>query len=441
MSDNIFALSTPDLPSAICIFRLSGPDVLDITNQLLKKPLPQENKIYFRSFYTPNKQDIIDHGVVFFKRAPHSYTGDNMVEIQLHGSRAVIRKMHDILVHISNLRQAEKGEFTKRAFLNNKTDILQAEALGDLIHATTDYQRRMALEGMEGHFSNFIEAIRQAIFKLMSLTSALIDFADDEVPESVASEIHSLLQENKNKLSGFLNNARTIDEVKNGLKVAIMGAPNAGKSSLINAILDKDAVIVSDQEGTTRDTLIFNLDIKGYPIRFYDTAGLRETQDPIEKEGIKRALQTAQETDLILFLQDPSKILSPFYAQLPQEKIIPIYTKSDQHNINPSYFAHYFKVSAHQKKNLDYIMSYLALYFRHHFDQRNCFSLSQERYRIALQDILYSFEKALFMETEEDFFLLSEELRIALGHIEELTCKINFEDVLGDIFSSFCIGK
>ena len=209
----------------------------------------------------------------FFKRNPNSFTGEDMVEVQLHGSRAVIKRMYTALQHCHGLRLAEKGEFTKRAYLNGKMDILQAEALSDLICASTDYQRRMALEGIEGNFSRFICDIQQRIFKLITLTSAMIDFADDEVPITVHNSILEKIISVSDEINHFLNYSSNINEIKDGLKIVVMGAPNAGKSSFINKVLGRDAVIVSDIAGTTRDSLEFFLDINGYPFRFFDTAG------------------------------------------------------------------------------------------------------------------------------------------------------------------------
>ena len=363
-----------------------------------------------------------------------------MVEIQLHGSRAVIKKMYLAFQTCKDLRLAEKGEFTKRAYLNGKMDILQAEALSDLISATTDYQRRMALEGLEGDFSDFVNNMKAEIFKLISLSSAMIDFADDEVPETVFTNIQNALIKAKHSLDEFLQHSTQINEVKDGFKVVIMGAPNAGKSSFINKILGRNAVIVSDIAGTTRDSLEFFLDIKGYPFKFFDTAGLRLTDDLIEKEGIKRAFQLSEQADLILFLQDPDEEFISFYNDLDQDKVITIYTKKDIKNINKKNILNYFNVSV-DGNSISYVLDFCASYFSYHYDNKDRFSLSRERYISTLNGLYSALVNSEIALNNDDFFIFSEELRCALAQIEELTCKLETEDMLEDIFSTFCVGK
>ena len=442
MTENIFALSTPNIPSALCIFRLSGKDVKDIAENFINCELKIPDKTYYKSVYDPNTKELIDHGIVFYKKAPHSFTGEDMIEFQLHGSRAVIAKMNQILSCYPNLRLAERGEFTRRAYMNGKIDILQAEALSDLIAANTDYQRRMALEGLDGKFSNFIENLRLQIIRLISLTSAMIDFSEDEVPTNVMDEIEDILCKAKNEVRLFLEKASSVAEVKNGLKVAIIGSPNAGKSSFMNAILNRDAVIVSEHAGTTRDSLEFFLDVQGYPIIFIDTAGLRDTDDDIEKMGIKRTFEIAQSSDLIIYLHDPEMQLSQYYSDLPEEKIIFAYTKKDIRILNTiSGIKKYFFISAYNHENIKYILEYLSCHFKTYFDNPKRFQLSRERYIAHLLDYFSSLEKSVSFLKQKDFFLFSEELRVALFCIEEITDFIDFEDILENIFSSFCIGK
>lgn len=440
MSHNIFALSTPDMTSAICVFRLSGKDVVEIIHDFLKKPLLKQNQIYYRDFFDTDNQ-IIDKGIVFYKKSPHSFTGEDMVEIQLHGSRAVIRKMTDCFLKHPKLSLAEKGDFSKRAFLNGKMDMMQAEALLDLIHADNDYQRRMALEGLKGDFSEFIENIRQNLFDLITFTNAMIDFADDEVPSSIYEIIEDKLSALLRKVNHFIDHSQLISEAKKGLKVAIMGAPNAGKSSFLNKILGRDAVIVSDIAGTTRDVMEFFLEIDGYPFWFIDTAGLRITRDEIEAEGIKRALKKAEEADLILFLQDPSQTFSPFIEKLPEEKLYIIYTKSDLGHTLPIKYNNYFHINNKDEKFIKNILIFLMQYFKYHFDRQERFLLSQQRYQKHIIEMSLALQKAQKFAKQDDFFLFSEEIRIALASIEEMTCKIGTEEILGNIFSNFCIGK
>lgn len=440
MNDNIFALSTADLPSAICIFRLTGPDVVDISRSLLKRDISKPNYTYVRDFFDPNSGELIDKGMIFFKKGPHSYTGEDCVELHLHGSRAITQKIYQLFSNIPNLRQADKGEFTKRAFLNGKIDILQAEAIGDLVSATTDYQRRMALEGLDGKFSMFVENLRTDIISMISTTSALIDFADDEVPPSVVIELQKKLDHVSARVDNFISSVCSISEVKNGLKVAILGAPNAGKSSFLNSILGRDAIIVSEIEGTTRDTLEFQLDIGGYPILFFDSAGLRETNDPIELEGIKRSLEIANKSDIIFFLHDPNVSLSPFYRTLDQSKIVNILTKSDKNFSGKPIFDQYFRFSIYDDPLKDNILFYCKVFFKFFYDQKDSFSLSRERYLNSILKI-QSCLKSAHIQISNDMFFFSEELFLAKRYIEELTCEIGTEDILENIFSSFCIGK
>jgi tRNA modification GTPase len=445
-SDTIFALSTPDIASAICVFRLSGSNVYDIAKVLTKKKQFKSGKIYYSHIYDPHTQEKIDSGIVFYKQAPHSFTGEDSLELQLHGSRAVIKKIHTILASLSLCRPAEAGEFTKRAFLNDKIDIFKAEALSDLISAQTDYQRRMAQEGLSGKFSDFITDLRSNIITLNAQTHAMIDFADDEVPFSVDSALKSLIEKDIKSLNLFLKSAYNASDVKKGLKVVIVGQPNVGKSSFINNILGRDAVIVSEIAGTTRDILEFTLDIQGYPVIFYDTAGLRETECRIEKQGIVLAYQKMVDADLILYLQEP--IINPDIAldiSLHQNKTLNIFTKKDIYKEN-MYFKNknvtpYFYISNVSRETINPIFDYIAAYFKFHYDKQQQTPLLNERYHFHISKILEQLKIAQLNLFLGEFFLFSEDLKIVQYEIEKMTCRIDTEELLDTIFSTFCIGK
>lgn len=445
-SDTIFALSTPDIASAICVFRLSGRNVYAIAKILTQKKHFKSHKVYYSHIYDPKTHEKIDSGIVFYKKSPHSFTGEDSLELQLHGSRAVIKKIHAILASLTLCRPAEAGEFTKRAFLNDKIDIFKAEALSDLISAQTDYQRRMAQEGLSGKFSDFITNLRNDIITLNAHTHAMIDFADDEVPQSVENMLKLSVETQIQHLNGFLNSVYNASEVKKGLKIAIVGAPNVGKSSFINNILGRDAVIVSDIAGTTRDVLEFCLDIRGYPIIFYDTAGLRETECPIEKQGIELAYQKMADADMILYLQEPTiNVGSVLDISVYNDKILNIFTKKDIYkesiNIKKHNNHQYFYISNVSRETVNSIFDYITAYFKFHYDKQQQTPLLNERYQFHISKILEQFKIAKQNLRLGDFFLFSEDLKIIQYEIERMTCRIDTEELLDTIFSTFCIGK
>ena len=441
--DTIFALSTPDIASAICVFRLSGQNCLQIAKTLSKRKSLKSDKVYYAHIYDPQTHEKIDSGIIFYKQAPHSFTGEDSLELQLHGSRAVIKKIYSVLASLALCRPAEKGEFTKRAFLNDKIDIFKAEALSDLISAQTDYQRRMAQEGLSGKFSNFITDLRHSVITLNAHTHAMIDFADDEVPASVENTLKTAIDTQINTLNSFINNAYNASEVKKGLKIAIVGQPNVGKSSFINNILGRDAVIVSDIAGTTRDVLEFTIDIQGYPIIFYDTAGLRKTECPIEKQGIALAYQKMEEADLILHLQDPQNENDAILNILQYNtKILNIFTKKDIYKKNiTKNNKNYFYISNVSRETLNPIFDYITAYFKFYYDNNAQTPLLNERYYVHIDTILKQLKIAQTNLIGGDFFLFSEDLKIVQYEIEKMTCRIDTEELLDTIFSTFCIGK
>jgi tRNA modification GTPase len=439
-SDTIFALSTPDIASAICVFRLSGSNVYKIAQRLTGKKTFKPDKIYYAFVYDPQTHEKIDSGIIFYKQAPHSFTGEDCLELQLHGSRAVIKKIHSILASLELCRPAEAGEFTKRAFLNDKIDIFKAEALGDLISAQTDYQRRLAQEGLSGGFSQFISDLRHSIITLNAHTHAMIDFADDEVPVSVENALKLAIDKQIETLGQFIDNVYNASEVKKGLKIAIVGQPNVGKSSFINNILGRDAVIVSDIAGTTRDVLEFTVDIQGYPVIFYDTAGLRETQCPIEKQGVALAYQKMRDADMILHLQEPNNNIIDMYKY--NANILNIFTKKDIYKKNITKKTNsYFYISNVSRETLFPIFDYIACYFKFYYDNNKQTPLLNERYNLHINIILEQLKVAAKNLSDGDFFLFSEDLKIVQYEIEKMTCNIDTEELLDTIFSTFCIGK
>jgi len=448
-SDTIFALSTPDIASAICVFRLSGSNVPEIARILTKRSVFKSDQVYYASIYDPKTHEKIDSGLVFYKKSPNSFTGEDSLELQLHGSRAVIKKIHSVLSNFDLCRPSIEGEFTRRAFLNNKIDIFKAEALNDLISAQTDYQRRLAQEGLSGEFSNFVTNLRNDILKLNAFTHAMIDFADDEVPSDVEKELVKTINDQILKLEIFLAQSYNASEVKKGLKIVIIGEPNVGKSSFINNILGRDAVIVSDIAGTTRDTLEFTVDIQGYPVIFYDTAGLRDAECPIEQQGIARAYEKIVEADLIFHLQDPSEsnFNNQTYSALIAEhskKEIKIFTKKDIYKNSNKIKKHdgvYFYISNVSRETLDILYRFIAEYFKFNYDNHTHMPLLNERYLLHMHNILNQFKQTIQNLSQEDFFLFSEDLKIIQYEIEKMTCSIDTEDLLDKIFSTFCIGK
>ena len=327
----IYALSTVFGKSGVAVFRISGKKALSAIQKLTNIKNPTPRYTYFSKIHNIEQQEI-DHAVVIFFKSPNSFTGEDLVEIQTHGSKAVISTMLDSLSKIDDFRLAEAGEFSRRAFYNNKMDLTEAEGLADLIDAETVAQQKYALRQINGELKNLYESWRTNLVNVLAHLEAYIDFPDEELPKNIVSNLENTVFKVKESIKQHLSQSNYGEKLHDGFRVVILGEPNSGKSSLLNTLAQREAVIVSDIAGTTRDAIDVYMDIGGYPVIFTDTAGLRITDEQIEKKGIEIAFSKAKEADLIIALLNAQNINLKQFENILSDcnnKIIYVLNKSD----------------------------------------------------------------------------------------------------------------
>jgi len=436
MSKTIFALSTASGFSGVAVIRISGEKALNCLEKLCHFKNPEPRKAYLRAVYKDGKK--IDEALVLYFKAPYSFTGEDCVEIQCHGSRAVIKQILDILGTLEDVRMAEKGEFTRQALFNGKMDLTAAEGLIDLIHSETEAQASWAVRQMGGELKKIYDAWRDELKYALAYIEAYIDFPEEEIPEEELEKVNKKIYNVITLIKEHLKGSGRGKALKEGILFAIVGAPNVGKSSLLNALAQKDVAIVNQKAGTTRDILETYLNIEGYPVILADTAGLRETEEEIEKEGIERALRKADEADFVLVVEDGElypKTQSEIYIKdIDENKIIRIWNKKDK---MPS-SADVFKVSAKTGDGLDDLFKILSEKTVDFMGNGEDVMLTRERYKESLQNC-HSFLKESLIETESE--LKAESLRLACKELGKITGQIQINELLDVIFSEFCIGK
>lgn len=442
----IFALASGPGKSAVSIIRLSGPAASRAISQLVG-PLPDPRKASLCKIVDPANGLTIDHGLVIWFPGPRSFTGEDCVEFQVHGSRPVIAAISAALSEMPGFRLALPGEFVRRALINGKLDLTSVEALGDLINAETEQQRRLAIRQMSRELSNAVEHWRSELISALVLVEADLDFSDEhDAPEAQRNAILAKCNELLEALSGLMNNGRSAERLREGLTVLIAGPPNAGKSTLLNSIAKRDVAIVADQPGTTRDLIELHLDLGGYPVTLIDTAGLRESLDPVETIGIARALKKAENADLILWLQpsDAPKLLPP--AQFREKTVWIVVTKTDikgggggKVKSDPLELPDQFKISAKSGDNVADLIAALQGFAGNELNSEGSLVIANERQRNAVNVAYRSINAAVEAIDTPEFF--AEELRQACFALELLIGKVGVEDVLDQLFSRFCIGK
>jgi tRNA modification GTPase len=435
----IFALSSGRAPSAIAIIRVSGPQTRTAVERLCGKlPAPR-----LARFATLRNLDgsAIDESVVLWFPGPHSATGEDVAEFHVHGGRAVIAAMFNVLGAIDGLRPAEPGEFTRRAFENGKLDLTEAEGLDDLIHADTDRQRRQALRHLKGLLGEKAESWRQQIIEASALIEAGIDFSDEgdvsaELVAPALKKIAALKSEIKETLAASAQSER----LREGLTVAIAGPPNAGKSTLLNRLARRDAAIVSPHAGTTRDVIEVHLDLDGYPVTLIDTAGVRDTVDPVEQEGVRRARDRARTSDLVLWLVDANDVSGlPPKSGGDHAPVWIVRNKVDLAGGDGAAKAQ-FGISASRGDGVAGLVAALVSYAQDYFGAGEMALVSRARHRTLLRETVAALERAGRSADKGDE-LLAEELRIAIHSLGRLTGRVDVEDILDVIFREFCIGK
>jgi len=432
LTDTIYALSSGLGKGGIAVIRVSGNRVLDVLKAVAHLENPKARYAYFKSLY--RGEDVLDQALVLYFPAPNSFTGEDVAEFQIHGGRAVIASVIEVLGCQAGCRPAERGEFSRRAVINGKMDLTEAEGLLDLINAETERQRGQALLQMQGNLGRLYDGWRQDLTHHMAYLEAFIDFPEEEIPPEklagIDADIGALIQ----KIQAHLDDNRAGERLREGFQIALIGAPNVGKSSLINALTQKEVAIVSQTAGTTRDVVEAHLDVDGFPVILADTAGLRESVEEIETEGIKRAVKKAAEADLILFIQDSQK--APKGDQLPEalknKTVLTVWNKADLTGACGD-----LSVSAKTSAGISELWAHIKAIIERDFAGAKGL-ITRERYRVALKECVRNLNHALGVRELE---LKAEDLRLAARALGRITGRIEAEDLLDVIFRDFCIGK
>jgi tRNA modification GTPase len=481
--DTIYALSSGRPPAAIAVIRISGPRAGAALRALTGK-LPSPRKAALARVRDPASSALIDEALALWFPGPHSETGEDIAELQLHGGRAVIAAVLAALSRVEGLRPAEAGEFTRRAFENGKLDLTAVEGLADLVAAETEGQRRQALRQLQGALRLPAEAWREKLIKALALVEARIDFSDEDLPENLLAPALALARELETEIAGVLSDSQRGERLREGLVVAIAGPPNAGKSTLLNRIARREAAIVSPYAGTTRDVIEVHLDLGGWPVTLLDTAGIRETEDPVELEGVKRARARAEAADLVLWVVEAGADDETRSKSLGKDRKEPetwlirnkidLFRSAKQNNeskrqnnqkneakssstkslknmvkeelthknellVNKNELE--YSISAATGEGFEALLAQLARHAEGFLAGAESALVTRERHRRALEDALAALRRAQTPAVVSHEDLLAEELRIASRALGRLTGRVDVEDILDVIFRDFCIGK
>ncbi len=451
----IFALASAAGKAGLAVFRISGADAAQVITRLCEPnapPLPRMASV--REIKNPRTGEAVDHALILYFPAPHSFTGEDVVELHTHGGRAVTQAVSEALRSLPRFRLAEAGEFTRRAFENGKMDLTEAEAVADLIHAETEAQRKQALRQMDGALGKIYEDWRGRLSRSLALLEAAIDFADEELPEDLSERQNQELLALRDEMARHLNDNHRGERLREGFSIVLLGAPNAGKSSLLNALARRDAAIVSPFAGTTRDVIEVHLDINGYPVILSDTAGLRVSADAVESEGVRRAQSRAAVADLkIIVLDAVTPTDNDTLNALIDENTLVVLNKADLipplplagrvgeggvRSITPVQNPNALRLSALTGEGIDALLQKLAQEISSRFDNNTAPPLTRARHRAALEDCAKHLDRALQAPMAD---LRAEDVRLAMRALGGITGRVDVEDLLDIIFRDFCIGK
>lgn len=434
-SDTIFALSTGQLPSGIAVVRVSGNRAFQIVRALCGS-LPQARQAKLVQLKDEDGL-LIDHGLCLIFPAPHSFTGEDCAEFQVHGGKAVVNKLLEVLGRQPHCRMAEAGEFAKRAFLNGKLNLTEAEALADLIDAETEAQRQFALSNHTAAHEALYESWRKKLLHIRAFMEAELDFADEsDVPEDAASWIWGDLQALQHEVQQHIDGYRVAEIIREGFRIALIGAPNAGKSTLLNHLAKREAAIVSSIPGTTRDVIEVSLDLRGYKVILSDTAGIREEADEIEVIGIERSVYAAENAQLILHLMD-SRDPVPVLAE-EDERVLSIGTKTD---LAPAPENCRLGISVHTNVGIEQLIELMTTRCEALAKYTAAVSPFRERHVKELRHGELAITRSLELGHQGHLELAAEEMREASNALARICGKADVEELLGVIFSSFCVGK
>jgi len=441
----IYALSTGPGVSGVAIIRVSGKETPLIIKLLTNNKLPEPRVATLKKINKINTSELIDEGIILWFPGPQSYTGEDMAEFHIHGSKAVIDALHASISEVENCRLAEPGEFTKLAFQNGKINLLKAESIADLISAETEIQRQQAIKIMKGKSADKFNELREKLLKILSHVEAKIDFPDEDLSEDILRNIKKTSNEVYIDIKKILEDQKVGERIREGFKIAIIGPTNAGKSSLLNYLSNRDAAIVSEMAGTTRDVIETHLSIDGYPVVVSDTAGIRESQNEIEKKGIKLALNKAEDADLRLIVIDAKNTdFTGVLKDLMDENAILVINKSDLLNTDLNSEIKNFNhvlISVKDKLNLDALILKIKEKLKNKFITSNDIFITRERHRQHLERSLSYLKNFEEKNQAEDFDKAAEDLRLSTRHLGMIVGKVDVEEILGSIFNDFCIGK
>ena len=429
MTDTIFALASATGKAGVSVLRVSGPKVLDVATSMLEFCPKQRNASFVR--INDQNGELIDTGIAIFFKSPASFTGEDVLELHVHGSVSVISALSDRLSKFDTVRLAEPGEFTRRALDNNKLDLSQVEGLADLINSETEAQRKQAQRILSGELGRKVSEWRSDLIRAAALLEATIDFVDEEVPEDVYPEVNELLSDTCKVLQAEAEGAVFAERLRSGFEVVILGRPNVGKSSLLNKLAGREAAITSEIEGTTRDVVEVRMDLNGLPVTLLDTAGIRATNDVIEGLGIERALERGVKADLALILTDDGGL--PDGVDEIGDKIF-VFTKGDLTGNKDA-------VSVLTGAGIDELIDKISDFLKEKSVVVGV--ASRDRHRTSLTRAIDHIEMVRLMLEDgcDQTELLAEGVRSAIGALDSLIGQVGVEDILDEIFSSFCLGK
>jgi len=410
-----YALSSGPGLSGIAVIRVSGSETVNVIKHLTNSSLPKPKEATLRKFINKNNE-LIDEGILLWFPGPNSYTGEDMAEFHVHGSRAVIEAIQSSISEVSNCRLASPGEFTKTAFQNGKIDLLKAEGISDLISSETEIQRLQAIKIMEGKSSKIFETLRHTLIKVLSKLEAKIDFPDEDLPIEILDGIKADTTKALADLEKLLDDQRVGERIREGFKISIIGPTNVGKSSLLNHLANREVAIVSEIAGTTRDVIETHLNLDGYPVILSDTAGIRDSKDEIERKGIKLSLKNANEADLNIIVLEPKSVdFQSFLSALSKDKNIIVVNKLDNINdrindeirkLNP------ITISVKENKNIDLLINEIKKKLENKFISSNDIIITRSRHRDNIEKCIYhlirivdQLHELLFLDFRKDLYI------------------------------------
>tara|TARA_B100000287_G_scaffold431840_1_gene489903 strand:- start:232 stop:1563 length:1332 start_codon:yes stop_codon:yes gene_type:complete len=441
----IYALSSGPGLSGIAVIRVSGTQSREIISSLTDQPFPKERLATLKKIKNNSTNELIDEGIVLWLPGPKTYTGEDMVEFHVHGSKAVINEMQNVISKFKDCRLAEPGEFTKKAFHNGKINLLKAESIGDLIASETELQRKQALRIMTGESSKKFEKWRDELIEILGNVEAKIDFPEEDISDDIYKQIKTKIEKIKNEIKKVLDDNKTGEIIREGFKISIIGPPNVGKSSLLNYLSKRQVAIVSEKAGTTRDVIEVYLNLDGIPVIISDTAGIRETSDDIENKGVNLAINRAQEADLNIVLLDYKNLdFKGFLDEKIEDKSLIVINKSDLkltdiNSLDNRYNS--ISISIKNETNIDKLIEIIKKKLKTKIISTENILITRSRHRQHLEECFKHLQNFLEKKDLDEFDKAAEDLRLSIRHLGSIVGRVDVEEILGSIFDNFCIGK